>query len=98
MADTLNFWDIQVFLGFCSFYRRFIHKYFKLTAPLTELLKGSQKGKKPGSIALNKTETQAFRDLVDAFQQALVLRHFDPQRPIRVETDAFDIVQAAILS
>ena len=62
-----TFRDIQVFLGFCGFYRRFIHKYSKLTAPLTELLKESQKEKKPGSVALNEAETQAFRDLVDAF-------------------------------
>ena len=93
-----TFRDIQVFLGFCGFYRRFIHKYSKLTAPLTELLKGSQKGKKPGSVTLNEAETQAFRDLVDAFQRAPVLRHFDPQRPIRVETDASDMARAAILS
>lgn len=31
--------DIQVFLGFSNFYRRFIHEYSKLTVPLTKLLK-----------------------------------------------------------
>ena len=52
-----TFRDIQVFLGFYGFYQRFIYKYSKLTAPLTKLLKGSQKGKKPGSVALDEAET-----------------------------------------
>ena len=92
-----TFRDIQVFLGFCNFYRRFIHGYSRLTAPLTELLKGSRNGRKPGSVTLNKVEVQAFQDLVDAFQRASVLRHFDPHRHILVETDASDVAQAAIL-
>ena len=93
-----TFRDIQVFLGFCNFYRRFIHGYSRLTAPLTELLKGSRNGRKPGSVTLNEVEVQAFQDLVDAFQRAPVLRHFDPHRHILVETDASDVAQAAILS
>ena len=33
--------DIQVFLGFCNFYRRFIYRYSSIAAPLNHLLKGS---------------------------------------------------------
>jgi len=32
--------DIQVFLGFANFYRRFIHNYSKIAAPLNAVLKG----------------------------------------------------------
>jgi reverse transcriptase-like protein len=35
--------DIQVFLGFANFYRRFIRNYSRLTAPITALLKGGPK-------------------------------------------------------
>ena len=69
-----------------------------MTAPLTDLLKGSQNGKKPGSVTLNEAELKTFEALVNAFQKAPILRHFDPQRHIRIETDASDIAQAAILS
>lgn len=90
--------DIQVFLGFCNFYRRFIQDYSLITLPLTELLKGSKNGKKPGSVQLNERETKAFRTLLEAFTKAPLLRFFDPARPIRVETDASGFGMAGILS
>ena len=31
--------DVQVLLGFANFYRRFIRKYAKVTAPILNLLK-----------------------------------------------------------
>ena len=34
--------DIQSFLGFCNFYRRFIFQYSKIAKGLTELTKGSK--------------------------------------------------------
>lgn len=37
--------DVQVFIGFTNFYRRFIYGYSMLTAPITELLKGIQSSK-----------------------------------------------------
>jgi hypothetical protein len=36
-------YDIQIFLGFVNFYRRFIEGYSHITCPLTELLKTSGK-------------------------------------------------------
>lgn len=90
--------DIQVFLGFCNFYRRFIEKYSLIALPLTELLKGSKDGKKPGSVELNDRESKAFRDLLYAFSTAPLLRYFDPERPIRLETDASGFGMAGILS
>jgi hypothetical protein len=32
--------DIQVFLGFANFYRRFIEGYSRITGPITSLLRG----------------------------------------------------------
>ena len=34
-------WDIQAFLGFATFYRRFIHNYSEITLPLNHLCKKS---------------------------------------------------------
>ncbi|SCO20290.1 uncharacterized protein FFB20_15917 [Fusarium fujikuroi] len=96
--EPTTYREIQVFLGFCNFYRRFIYGYSKVTAPLTALMKGSQNGKKPGSVRLNDQERQSFRALIAEFGKAPVLRHFDPERHIRVETDASDYAMAGILS
>jgi hypothetical protein len=35
--------DVQVLMGFTNFYRRFVKKYTKVTAPITNLLKKSEK-------------------------------------------------------
>jgi hypothetical protein len=90
--------EIQVFLGFCNFYRRFIYNYSSIVRSLTDLTKGSKNGKKPGRITLDNKATKSFNNLLLAFQSAPVLRHFDPDRPIRLETDASQWGMAGILS
>ena len=93
-----TFREIQVFLGFCNFYRRFIYNYSNIVRPLTDLTKGSKNGKKPGTVTLDTRAIQAFKNLILAFQTAPILHHFDPNRPIRLETDASQWGMAGILS
>jgi transposase InsO family protein len=93
-----NYTDVQVFLGFCNFYRRFIAKYSKIAAPLTSLFKGSKNGRQEAPFQWNDGADTAFRQLRDAFAQAPILAHFDPSLRIRVETDASIVAIAAILS
>ena len=90
--------DIQVFLGFCNFYRRFIRNYSRIALLLTALLKGSKNRRKLGQVNLNLRERVAFRCLIAAFQLAPLLRYFDPSKPIRLETDASNGAIAGILS
>jgi len=90
--------DVQVFLGFANFYRRFIRNYSKVAQPLTALLKGSQNGKKTGEFALSEGAEQAFRQLKEAFTTAPILCHYDPAAPLRIETDASTFAIAGILS
>ncbi|TAQ83095.1 hypothetical protein B7494_g8581 [Chlorociboria aeruginascens] len=93
--------DIQVFLGFCNFYRRFIFGFSRIARPLHLLLKGMKKGRKPGPIHSSEWTTeqdQAFRQLIDAFTSQPVLRHYDPSKLCRLETDASDFALAGILS
>jgi hypothetical protein len=52
-------YDIQAFLGFTGFYRRFIKGYSKITTLLTERTKGNQSS----SLQLNTSELSAFRRL-----------------------------------
>jgi hypothetical protein len=46
--ELKSFYNIQVFLGFTNFYRRFIHRYSQVTVGLTDLLQGIEKGCKSG--------------------------------------------------
>jgi hypothetical protein len=84
--------EMQSFLGFANFYRRFIKDYSKIAAPLTELTK------KDVEYKWNSAAQQAFETLKQAFTRAPVLITFDPEQPITVETDASDYALGAVLS
>ena len=45
-----TFREVQVFLRFANFYRRFIKQYSKIVAPLTALSKGAKNSKKVGPL------------------------------------------------
>src|SRR6202789_3115664 len=84
--------DIQSFLGFANFYRRFISDYSAIVVPLTRL---TRKGIKWN---FSDEARQSFEALKRAFTSAPVLTHWIPNKPIIVETDASDYALGAILS
>jgi hypothetical protein len=84
--------DVQSFLGFANFYRRFIQGYSKVVAPLTRLTA------KDVPFIWGPDQEKAFTDLKHSFTTAPVLAHYDFSRPSIVETDASDYVCAAVLS
>ncbi|TID16590.1 hypothetical protein E6O75_ATG11708 [Venturia nashicola] len=96
--EPKTYTEVQVFLGFCNFYRRFIARYSRIVAPLTELFKGSKNGKQHGPFRWPVEAAHAFRTLIEAFTTAPLLRHFDPNRRLRIETDASAVAAAAILT
>ena len=84
--------DIQAFLGFCNFYRRFIYRYSDIVIPLTRL---TRKG-----VPWIWTDAcqKSFDSLRNAFTLAPMLSHWEPNQQIIVETDASDYAIAGILS
>jgi hypothetical protein len=86
--------DVQVLIGFTNFYRRFVKKYAKVTAPISDLLKKEASGKwewtQHAEIALQK--------LKRAFTEAPILQHFDPEKPITLQSDASGFAIASILN
>jgi len=86
--------EVQSFLGFANFYRRFIKDYSRVAKPLTQLTK-KEKGK---NWTWTREAEAAFRELKRRFTTAPILAHFDPARPFIVETDASDFALGAVLS
>lgn len=84
--------DIQTFLGFANFYRRFIPAFSRLANPLTALTKKDQ------TFKWSATCESAFMGIKEAFSNGPILAHFDPERKTILETDASDFVTAAVLS
>jgi len=84
--------DVQAFLGFANFYRRFIRDFSRIVSPLVHLTK------KGVPFVWNETCENAFRHLKDAFSTAPVLIPFDWEKPVILETDSSDYVSAGVLS
>ncbi|KAL0151259.1 hypothetical protein M9458_053450 [Cirrhinus mrigala] len=85
--------ELQRFLGFANFYRRFIKNFSLFATPLTSMLKGSKK-----TLQWNSNARKAFQRLKQAFTSAPMLQHPDPNKPFVVEVDAADTGVGAVLS
>uniref|UniRef100_A0A9J7ZGW9 Gypsy retrotransposon integrase-like protein 1 n=1 Tax=Cyprinus carpio carpio TaxID=630221 RepID=A0A9J7ZGW9_CYPCA len=85
--------ELQRFLGFANFYRRFIRDFSTIAAPVTSLLKG-----KPKKLVWTEAATSAINKLKSSFTTAPILKHPDPKLPFIVEVDASDCGIGAVLS
>ena len=98
--------DLRSFLGFCSYYRRFVEGFAKHAAPLHRLVGELEGGpKKPRSRVSAKLEghwsedcEQAFQTLKNKLITAPVLGYADFKRPFILETDASHQGLGAVLS
>jgi len=86
--------EVQSFLGFANFYRRFIQDYSRIARPLTQLTKKEKKEE----WSWNPEAQAAFEKLKQRFTTAPILAHFDPAKTVVIETDASDFALGAVMS
>jgi len=84
--------DVQAFLGFVNFYRRFIQDFSAKAQPLFDLTRSEQ------VWTWSRRKQTAFEDLKMAVTTALVLMFPQDSEPFRVETDTSDFATGAVLS
>ena len=84
--------QVQEFLGFCNFNRRFIEHYSMKSLPLVKLTKKNQ------PFQWKKEQEDAFQSLKNACISAPTLINFRPNLPLRMETDASDLALRACIS
>ena len=84
--------EVQSFLGFANFYRKFIKDYSAVASPLTTLTRKSV------PFTWSPAAAAAFQGLQLAFTSAPILRHYQPELPITIEADASDYAMGCILS
>ena len=84
--------DVRSFIGFCSYYRRFIPKFAELAKPLHKL---TEKGQK--FVWTNECNT-AFEKLKSKMVESPILVHPDFSKPFILDTDASDQAIGGVLS
>ena len=89
--------NMQTFLNFVNFYKRFIYEYFKLSSSLINFTK-TLKQFFFFSWDSNDLEKKTFQELKHAFTIASILIHFDLDKKIWIETNASNYVMTNILS
>ncbi|KAF8749997.1 hypothetical protein RHS01_09704 [Rhizoctonia solani] len=72
--------EVQLFLGFANFLRRFVANFSHIARPLHNLVK------KDTAWQWSTKEQEAFQKLKDAITNAPVLCHADPAKPYFLET------------
>ncbi len=87
-----NLKEVQDFVDFVNFYRRFIKNFSKLVKSFTQLTQ------KDTSFVWNKVCVEVFDNLKKQISSTSVLRHFDVKRQAILKIDAFNYVKDDILS
>ena len=99
-VETLHDWkmprtisEVRSFVGFCSYYRRFIPKFSDLSAPFVALTK------KGVPCHTNTRECrEAFEELKETLLKLPLLHYADPSKPFLLDADASDVAIGACLS
>ncbi|MGI4816842.1 MAG: reverse transcriptase domain-containing protein, partial [Janthinobacterium lividum] len=87
--------QVQSFLGFVNFYRRFIPRFSEIAHGLTSL---TRKDNLKRRFELGAAGAKSFQALKQAFQGNQILHIWDPDLPAILETDASVYAIAGILS
>jgi hypothetical protein len=97
-SESRNHREIQIFFEFANFYRRFIKIFSRIAKALTFLLKEENKKRFRERFVFNADVKKAFEILKITFINASMLLHFDFDKRIQLETNAFDFVLLIIIS
>ena len=90
--EPKNVTNVQSFLGFTNFYRRFIEDYAKIARPLHDLTK------KNIVWTWGEREADAFLALKHKVTSAPILTFPDDHKPYKVEADSSNYATGAVLS
>ena len=89
--------QMRSFLGFCNYYRKFIHQYAQIAKPLYKLISGNQAKMKRAHIAWNEDCERAFKTLKGVCSRTPVLAYANYSKSFSVHTDASELGLGAVL-
>ena len=83
--------DVQSFLGFTNYYRRFIKDYTKVARPLNALISGKNASKRKKLIEWTEKCQVAFDYLKDLCTSTPILAYTDYKKEFQLHTDATEL-------
>ena len=89
---------VQVFLGFANFNQQFVHQYSDLTWPLSNLVVGGKQGKFTDPFSFLDEVRSTFIELKEKFSSTPMLRYFNPEKAVCLDTNTSAFMIAGILS
>ena len=89
--------QMHSFLGFCNYYRKFIHRYAQIAKPLYKLISGDQTKTKQAKLFWDEKCEQASKALKDICSHTPVLAYADYTKLFQVHTDASELGLGAVL-
>jgi hypothetical protein len=96
-SESQSHKNVQIFLKFVNFYRRFIKAFSRIANAMFALLKRSDKDKFHISFEFTSKTRKFFERFRKVFITTSLLRHFDSNRKIKLETDASNFVISKII-
>ena len=89
--------DVQSFLGFTNYYRRFIKDYAKVARPLNALISGENTCKKKKLVEWSKECQSAFNKLKELCTTTPILTYADYKKEFQLHTDASELGLGGLL-
>ena len=90
--------DVQQFLGFTNYYRKFIEHYAVVANPLNKLISGENAKKKNKRVEWTPECEESFQKLKQICTETPVLAYTDNEKPFKLSTDASKNGLGAVLS
>ncbi len=86
--------NVQIFIDFANFYKRFVHAFSKVSAELFSLLKNDDKNKFKIKFVMISETKEFMKSIKKVFINASMLRHyeFDDESMMKIDTFNFVIV------
>jgi hypothetical protein len=90
--------NVQVFIDFANFYKRFVHAFFKVSAELFFLLKKNDKNKFKIKFVMIFKTNQFMKLIKRIFMNSSMLRHYELDEKSMIKIDTFDFIIVDIFS
>jgi hypothetical protein len=90
--------NVQIFISFANFYKRFVHAFFKTSAELISLLKENEKKKFKIKFVMISEMKEFMKLIKKVFMSASMLCHYEFDDESMMKTNVFDFVITKIFS